>query len=60
MIRHRESWAEEKKGPSEELWKKVLAGEEIWPPRPPKEKVEEAPVARDSSGPKVIRRKPQG
>jgi hypothetical protein len=59
MVRHRESWAEEKKAPSEAFWAKVQAGEEIFPPRPAKEKVEE-PVAKPvSSGPKtVIRRKP--
>lgn len=61
-VRHRESWAEEKKGPSQEMWAKVLAGEENWPPRAAREKpVEEAPMAKPvSSGPKVIRRKPQG
>lgn len=57
-VRHRDTWAEEKDAPSPELWEKVLAGTEIFPPRPPKEKVEEAPVKPVSSGPKtLIRRK---
>ncbi len=59
-VRHRETWAEEKKAPTNELWAKVLAGSEIWPPRAPKEIAEEAPAPRLSSGPKVIRRKPSG
>jgi hypothetical protein len=59
-VRHRECWAEEKKAPSADFWEKVLAGSEIFPPRPPKEKTEEAPAPKPSSGgPKtVIRRKP--
>lgn len=55
-VRHRDTWAEEKKAPSKEFWAKVEAGEEIWPPRPPKEK-EEKPAAKPSSGPKVIIRR---
>ena len=61
-VRHRETWAEERESPTPELWEKVLKGEENWPPRKAKEKVEEAPAAKPaSSGPKtVIRRKPDG
>lgn len=58
LVRHRDSWAEEKKAPSEDLWKKVLAGEEVWPPRPPKEKAEEKPAPKAPTGAKtVIRRR---
>ncbi|RZA06571.1 MAG: hypothetical protein EOP11_09990 [Proteobacteria bacterium] len=57
-VRHRDTWAEERKSPSEELWKKVLAGEENWPPRAAKEKPAAAPAPKVSTGPKtVIRRK---
>ena len=61
-VRHRDTWAEERKSPSAELWAKVMAGEENWPPRAVKEKAPEAKnEARASSGPKtVIRRKPEG
>jgi hypothetical protein len=59
IVRHRESWAEEKKAPSRELWEKVLAGTEVFPPRPVKEKAQEAPKPKVSGAPKVvIRRKP--
>jgi hypothetical protein len=57
MARHRESWAEEKKSPSVEFWNKVLAGDELWPPREKKEKevqVSEKPV---STTPKVVIRR---
>jgi len=58
-IRHRDTWAEEKKAPSREFWEKVMAGSEVFPPRPPKEVEEVAPAPKPSSGPKtVIRRKP--
>jgi hypothetical protein len=61
LVRHRDSWAEEKKSPSEELWKKVQAGEEIWPPRPPKEKAEEKPAAKPAStGAKTVIRRRSG
>ena len=60
MLRHRDSWAEEKKAPTREFWEKVLAGSEVWPPRAAKAKAEE-PVAKPvSSGPKVIRRRSGG
>jgi len=59
LVRHRESWAEERKSPSKEFWEKVLSGTEIYPPRAQKEKEVEAPQKAISSGPKVvIRRKP--
>jgi hypothetical protein len=57
IVRHRESWAEEKKAPSEVLWRKVLAGEEVWPPRPAKEKTEPKPETKPASGPKVVIRR---
>lgn len=56
MLRHRDSWAEEKIAPTKEFWAKVEAGEEVFPPRAPKEVVEEKPAVKVSSGPKVIRR----
>lgn len=56
-VRHRDTWAEEKKSPSKEFWAKVEAGEETWPPRPPKEKAEEKPAPKASSGPKTIIRR---
>ncbi|HEY8278011.1 MAG TPA: hypothetical protein VIH99_00215 [Bdellovibrionota bacterium] len=58
IVRHRESWAEERNSPNADLWEKVLAGSENWPPRAQKEKIDEAPVAKPSGPPKVIRRKP--
>lgn len=60
MLRHRDSWAEERKAPTKEFWQLVLDGKENFPPRAVKEK--EAPPAPKpvSSGPKVIvRRKPE-
>ena len=59
MLRHRESWAEERVAPTKEFWAKVEAGQENFPPRPIKEKPpEQKPVV--SSTPKVVlRRKPQ-
>jgi len=60
LVRHRESWAEEKKAPTEEFWAKVQEGTEVFPPKPVKEKAEEAPAAKPvSSGPPktLIRRK---
>lgn len=57
IVRHRETWAEEKKAPTPEFWAKVESGEEIFPPRPPREKAEEKPAVKPSSGPKVILRR---
>lgn len=59
-VRHRDTWAEEKDCPTAAFWEKVNAGTEVFPPRPVKEKVAEAPAPKPvSSGPKVvIRRKP--
>lgn len=58
LVRHRDSWAEEKKAPSEETWKRVMAGEEIWPPRAPKEKAEVKPTAKPAGDtPKVVIRR---
>ncbi|MCO5143031.1 MAG: hypothetical protein M9962_08080 [Oligoflexia bacterium] len=54
--RHRDSWAEEKKSPTKEFWAKVLAGEELYPPRPAKAKEPEV-VKNVSSSPRVIIRK---
>jgi hypothetical protein len=56
-VRHRETWAEEKKSPSKEFWAKVEAGTENWPPRPQKEKVEEKSAPKPSSGTKTIIRR---
>lgn len=56
LVRHRESWAEEKMAPSAEIWAKVLKGEENWPPRPVKEK-EEKLEPKVASGPKVVIRR---
>jgi hypothetical protein len=60
-VRHRETWAEERDSPSPALWEKVLSGEENWPPRAVKEKVEEAPAAKpvSSSAKTIIRRTPK-
>lgn len=59
LVRHRESWAEERKAPSPEFWEKVQAGLEIFPPRAAKEKVEEAkaPAKDPNAKPKTIIRK---
>jgi len=61
-VRHRDTWAEERKSPSPELWAKVLAGEENWPPRAAKEKAPEAKADAKPAGPPktVLRRKPEG
>jgi hypothetical protein len=56
-VRHRESWAEERKAPSPEFWQRVLAGEEVFPPRPVKEKPEEAPKPATGGSPKVVLRR---
>jgi hypothetical protein len=60
MLRHRDSWAEERISPTKEFWEKVLAGSENWPPRAAKEKEEPKPEPKVSSGPKVIRRRSGG
>jgi hypothetical protein len=57
LVRHRESWAEERKAPTKEFWEKVLAGTELYPPRVPKEKEEVAPVKPAASTPKVVIRR---
>lgn len=57
IVRHRESWAEEKRSPTREFWQKVLDGSELWPPRPRKEKEEKPAPKPVSSGPKVIVRR---
>ena len=67
MVRHRESWAEERKSPSESDWAEVLAGK-VEDPTFFKEKTEEttAPTEEDSGprksfaeslAPKVILRR---
>ena len=58
-VRHRDTWAEEKTAPNRAFWQKVLAGTEIFPPRPPKVE-EEKPAPKTSSGPKVIIRRSGG
>lgn len=63
VMNHRESWAVERTAPSEEIWKKVLAGEEEDPTFPSQTKPKEpeppkaAQPAAASSGPKVILRR---
>jgi hypothetical protein len=57
LVRHRDSWAEEKKAPSAAHWQKVLAGEAIWPPRPVKEKEEKPAPKLASASPKVVIRR---
>ena len=57
LVRHRECWAEEKKAPGKDLWEKVLAGEENWPPRPVKEKPAPTPAVLSSTPKTVIRRR---
>ena len=57
LVRHRDCWAEEKKAPDQELWKKVLAGEENWPPRAAKGKPASLPAAQSSTPKTVIRRR---
>lgn len=59
LVRHRESWAEEKKAPTKEFWDKVLAGTELFPPRVAKVKEEEAPKPVSSAVKTVIRRTPK-
>lgn len=60
-VRHRDTWAEERASPTADLWEKVLAGSEIWPPRPVKEKAPEAAPKAAGGAPKtVIRRRPGG
>ena len=57
-VRHRDTWAEERKSPSPELWAKVQAGEENWPPRAAKEKAPEVKAeVKVSAAPKTVLRK---
>lgn len=56
-VRHRDTWAEERKSPTAEFWQKVVAGEENWPPRPLKEKEPPKPEPKVSTGPKVVIRR---
>jgi len=57
-VRHRETWAEERESPTREFWEKVCKGEENWPPRKAKEKVEEPEIkARVSETKTIIRRR---
>jgi hypothetical protein len=60
MMNHRESWAEERKAPSQEEWAKVLSGEDQ-PKRkrtPTEKAAPESPVpVNATSAPKVILRR---
>ena len=58
MMNHRESWAEERRAPSLDEWKKILSGEDK-PVRKRAEKTEEpeSVPAAPSSAPKVILRR---
>lgn len=59
VVRHRESWAEERDSPTEDQWKKVLSGEDLWPPRKPKaaEPVQEAVPMKSESFRVILRKK---
>lgn len=68
IVRHRESWAEERRAPSVEEWKKILAGE-MEEPQPKREEPKPDPAAAETepapklkspantSAPKVILRR---
>ena len=58
MMNHRETWAEERRAPSLEEWKKTLSGEDK-PVRKRAEKTEEpaSVTAAQTSAPKVILRR---
>ena len=56
MLRHRESWADEKTAPSREFWEKVQAGSELWPPREAKAKVEEVQAPKPSTSRVILRK----
>jgi len=58
IVRHRESWAEERKAPSKDFWKKVEAGEAEWSPLPKEEKEpEEEFRPKGAGGPRTIIRR---
>jgi hypothetical protein len=57
MMNHRESWAEERRAPTLDEWRKTLSGEDK-PVRKRAEKPEEiTPEATPSTGPKTILRR---
>lgn len=58
VVRHRETWAEERTSPSREIWAKVESGELEWPPREAKPKVEEPEKPAPSSARRTIIRRP--
>lgn len=57
LVRHRESWAEERTAPTKEFWAKVERGETEWSPAPKVEKEPEPERKVGAGGPKIILRK---
>ncbi len=57
VVRHRDTWAEERKSPTREIWAKVEKGEMEWPPREEKAKEPEVRPEPPQSSRTIIRRR---
>ncbi|NUM88595.1 MAG: hypothetical protein HUU37_05260 [Bdellovibrionales bacterium] len=58
VVRHRDTWAEERTAPSREVWARVEAGEMEWPPREAKPKEPEDRKPDPTAARRTIIRRP--